>query len=94
MSDKLTIEPGPALISVLIERGKQNEKWGEQNHDNITWMAILTEEVGEAAQCALHQRFGGPEAKNFRDEMVQVAAVALQIVEAVDRREAKKEVGT
>jgi hypothetical protein len=45
------------LESVVYERRRQDEKWGVQNHDPITWIAILTEEVGEASQEALTLRF-------------------------------------
>lgn len=79
------IEPNKSLNSVLIERNKQDAKWGEQNHDPFTFLAILTEEVGELAQAALHGRYGGPESNNIREEAVQVAAVALAIVECLDR---------
>lgn len=80
-----------ALQSILEERARQNQKWGEQNHDPITWSAILTEEAGEFAEAALHQHFGGPAAKGLRDEAVHVAAVALQIIEYLDRTAAKAE---
>jgi NTP pyrophosphatase (non-canonical NTP hydrolase) len=63
----------------------RTRKWGEQNHDPITYLAVLVEEVGELAQAGLHLRFGGPKAEGLRDEAVQVAAVALAIVECLDR---------
>ena len=81
-------DPSLALVSVYIERHKQNLKWGEQNHDPITWSAILSEECGEFAQAALHHRFGGHAAAGLREEAVQCAAVALQIVECLDRQTA------
>ena len=34
---------------VAKERELQDNKWGEQNHGNKLWLAILVEEVGEAA---------------------------------------------
>lgn len=74
-----------SLDDVLAERGRQDTKWGEQNHDPFIYLAILTEEVGELAQAALHARFGGPAAVGLRDEAVQVAAVALAIVQCLDR---------
>ncbi len=80
-------EMSTALQSVLEERGRQEAKWGEQNHDPFTYLTILTEEVGEFAQTALHTRFGGREGGfvRIREEAVQVAAVALAIVECLDR---------
>ena len=74
-----------ALAAVIAERQRQNAKWGVQDHDPITWCAILTEECGEFAQAALHARFGGHAAAGLREEAVQCAAVALQIVECIDR---------
>jgi NTP pyrophosphatase (non-canonical NTP hydrolase) len=67
-----------------MERHAQDAKWGEQNHDDFIWTAILTEEVGEAAQAALHAKFGGH--GDLREELVQVAAVALAWLECMDRR--------
>lgn len=77
-----------AVNSVLAERDRQDEKWGEQDHDAFTWMAILSEEVGEAAQEALTERYGasGNGHGNLREEVVQIAAVALAWIENIDRR--------
>jgi len=72
------------LKDVIAERDRQDATWGEQNHDPFTYLTILMEEVGEASQAALHDRFGGPKAGTFRMEMVQVAAVAVAIVECLD----------
>lgn len=46
---------------------------------------ILGEEVGEFHQAVLHDRFGGKAAGTSREEAVQIAAVALQIIEYYDR---------
>lgn len=78
-------ELSEALASVLAERCRQDAKWGEQNHDPFTYLAVLAEEVGELSQAALHARFGGPASAGLRAEAVQVAAVALAIVECLDR---------
>jgi NTP pyrophosphatase (non-canonical NTP hydrolase) len=74
-----------ALRDVLLERARQDAKWGEQNHDPFCYLTVLVEEVGEFAKAALDARFGGPEAEHLRDEAVQMAAVALAIVELLDR---------
>ena len=73
------------LASIDDERHRQVLKWGEQNHDDCTWVAILTEEVGEAAKASLPTRLGG--ANNLRQELVQVAAVALAWLECLERRQ-------
>lgn len=75
------------LEEVGFERAAQNAKWGEQNHDDFIWSAILGEEVGEVCKAALHDRFGGEEAGGQREELLQVAAVAIAWVECIDRRD-------
>lgn len=75
-----------AYTSVGNERVRQDMKWGVQDHDDFTWLAVLTEEVGESAQCALHDNFGGHHSGELRAEVVQVAAVAIAWIEALDRR--------
>lgn len=40
------------IDAVRAERERQDEIWGEQNHDAFRWLSILTEEVGEVAQAA------------------------------------------
>lgn len=74
-----------ALDDVRHERLRQDAKWGEQNHDPKEWMLILMEEVGETAQtlqqCEKHTKTLG----DYRQEMVQVAAVAVAAIESLDR---------
>ena len=89
------------LSEVRRERERQNEKWGEQNHPDGTsrwagmgalleadarklleedpsYAAIFMEEVGEALQAT--------SVEDLRAELVQVAAVAVAWIEAIDRR--------
>lgn len=68
------------LSEVLKERLRQEEKWGQQDHHPERWLSILIEEVGEAARSILE----GQRA-SYRDELVQVAAVAVAAIEALDR---------
>jgi hypothetical protein len=74
-----------ALSSVLRERQRQDSKWGEQNHDPFTYITVLGEGYGELCQAALHCRFGGPAGAELREEAVHTAAVALALVECLDR---------
>jgi NTP pyrophosphatase (non-canonical NTP hydrolase) len=78
-----------AIMDVLAERVRQDKKWGEQNNDPFTYLAVLGEEFGEVCQAALHLRFGGHAADDLRMEAVHVAAVALAIVECLDRNKWK-----
>jgi NTP pyrophosphatase (non-canonical NTP hydrolase) len=74
------------LGEVAEERISQDAKWGEQNHLDFVWCAILGEEVGEVANAILEGTFSDAPLAHVRDELVQVAAVAVAWVEAIDRR--------
>lgn len=75
------------VTHILRERNRNLGRWGDQSaHPDTTWLAILTEEVGESAQAVLHNRFGGKAAGTLREELVQVAAVAVAWIEAIDKR--------
>lgn len=84
-SEACTTPMEGAIQSVRMERARQDEKWGVQNLSPDTWLTVLAEEVGELAQAILHTRFGGNQSGRSREEAVQVAAVAVAIVEAIDR---------
>lgn len=80
---------GKIVEEILQEREYQMVKWGEQNHTPLPWLAILMEEVGEASQEALRINFGGKNTADYRAEIIQVAAVALAMIECLDRNNAK-----
>ena len=70
---------------IRLERSRQDQKWGEQNHDPADWCTILGEEIGEVNKAAF-------EAKNlykpwieYRKELVQSAAVIIAMIECFDR---------
>lgn len=75
----------PILREVGQERLRQNELFGEQNHDFETWYTILGEEFGEVGKALQDIRFRGAGTENLREELLQVAAVAVAIVECLDR---------
>ena len=68
------------LDEVRLERVQQQTKWGQQDHSAPMWYGILGEEVGEVARGFLER-----DMDNYREELVQVAAVAVAAVEAYDR---------
>jgi hypothetical protein len=98
-----TVDPTDKVLDeVYIERGNQDTKWGQQDHENgtspvlamvaqiarkrcqraaeagkVTWRHILEEEVAEAN--------AEPNPVKLRAELVQVAAVAVAWIEAIDR---------
>ena len=65
---------------ILNERIKQDNKWGEQNHHIYKWLAILGEEVGEANQAALEDN-----ESELIDELIQIAAVSVAMIESIKR---------
>jgi len=78
------------IEEVLAERVSQDVQWGEQNHNPFCYLTVLMEEVGEASKAALELRFGTeygtkPDTSEYRKELVQVAAVAIAMIECIDR---------
>ena len=82
------------MKEVLKERQRQDRKWGEQNHEPFKWLAILGEEVGEVNNAALesydwvNNKFK-EDLDHYREELIQVAAVAVSMVECIDRNKKK-----
>lgn len=68
------------VSSILIERQKQDDKWGEQNHDVYKWLAILGEEVGEANKAALEDS-----REDLINELIQIGAVTVAMIESLKR---------
>lgn len=88
----MTVKPSDSqaciIESLLLERVAQDAKWGpNRNLSPYVWLAILTEEVGEAAEAVLSEDYS-----NLREELVQVAAVAVMWLEALERMEQGVEV--
>lgn len=99
-------ESNPILEAILVERQKQNTKWGAQNHNLVEWVAILGEEFGEVSREAVDYHFANQpkgehfdtnslgfedlqqtRLENYRKELIQLAAVAVQMIESLDRNE-------
>jgi NTP pyrophosphatase (non-canonical NTP hydrolase) len=70
------------MQEIADERIRQDAKWGEQNHYPARWVTILVEEVGEMAKAILNEDLA-----HTRKELVQVAAVAIAMLESLDRNE-------
>jgi len=82
------------IEDILTERIRQDGKWGEQNHFELKWLAILMEEVGEVAEVAneIHPtintgKAGLKQYKDLRKELIHVAATCVAWMESLDRRE-------
>lgn len=76
---------------ILQERERQIVKWGVQNHKPIEYLSILMEEVGEVAREALENHFTDfyptHSLDNYRKELIQVAAVAVAMIESLERNQ-------
>lgn len=89
------------IAKVQKEMDDQDAKWGIQDHNAVEWIAILTEEVGEASKVAVDFHFGNgsidPKMRagesiqrqrisDFKRELTQVAAVAIQAIASIERQ--------
>lgn len=72
------------LMEIADERLKQIAKFGVQKHSMADWLTILGEEVGETNKAALEAKFANGNVLNYREELIQVAAVAVAMVECFD----------
>ena len=84
------------VFEILQERTRQDAKFGANRKQmELEWMNVLTEEVGEAAQALndvwfnnkILQKTGYKKlSKTYRQELIQVAAVAIAALEDFDRK--------
>lgn len=88
------------INDVLAERQRQDEKWGEQNHELSKWTGIIGEEYGELCEAINETVFdNGPEERakggyeNMRREAIHVAATAIEFIEMLDRMVKRDEKG-
>ena len=91
-----------AVTDVHAELSFQDHKWGSmRDHHPAEWLMILGEEVGECNKAALEQHFIPADNKfkphkrdfqEFRNELVQVAAVAIAAIESMDAHYGTKSV--
>lgn len=83
------------LQEIQTERERQDAKWGEQNHSPMVWLSILGEEFGEvnrgAQEAYFHNYKSCGDWSSYREELIQVAAVAVAMVESLDRNGYPKE---
>ena len=78
------------LVDIARERGRQSDMWqgphswgsGDCSSPDVaitTKVAVLLEEAGEAARAVLEH-----DPQQLRKELVQLAAVAVAIIEGID----------
>lgn len=74
------------LLEIEKERVRQDLKWGADKHPGSgLWSLVLMEEVGEEARAAMTGDIAA-----LRNELVQVAAVAVAWVESLDDGRAQR----
>lgn len=73
---------------VFTEIDRQDTKFGKDRESHpLVWLSVLTEEVGEIAQEINDADFTEANLNgNYRKELIQVAAVALQAALNFDRK--------
>ncbi|KKM68293.1 hypothetical protein LCGC14_1462340 [marine sediment metagenome] len=82
---------GHSIFEVAKERIRQDKKWGAVSSGRFDarpfeqWLAILMEEVGELSTEMMETRIQRYHTENLKTEAIQVAAVALAIVEQLER---------
>ena len=73
-----------SVISLITQEcDRQDKLWGKQRHDDFVWLAIISEEVGEAAKAIMHNQFDGEAKGTLPTELIQIAAVAVQWLTAI-----------
>lgn len=87
------------LDKVQAERIRQDKLWGEQNHALERWYTILGEEFGEVGKeiCELgyaetseyKKGLKAYHTNQLKEELVQVAAVCVAILECIERTSAE-----
>ena len=79
------------LAKINDERIRQQDKWGEQNHHDFAWLAILSEEFGEVGRAVceqLNNKYGKLALReNLEIELIQTVAVCVAWIECIRRRE-------
>lgn len=71
------------VAAVLRERKRQHEMHGVQKLSLSQWACLLAEEAGEVAKAANDAEHSGAPLIPMREELIQVAALALQAAEAI-----------
>lgn len=73
------------LDKVKEERERQDRLWGQQDHNVMVWLGILAEEFGEVAKEANEVHFRDRSPTDYRNELIQTAAVCIAAIESLDR---------
>lgn len=81
----ISVERDSIFMDIHEERERQDAKWGDAIDRDLaltTWLTVLVEEVGEAAEAILKGPRRSQGRGQLRAELIQVAAVAVAMIEA------------
>jgi hypothetical protein len=70
------------------ERNRQDAMFGEQNHHPAYWLALLGKQMGQLGAKVVDREWAADRDLadvNMREEAVQLAAVAVAMIECIDR---------
>jgi NTP pyrophosphatase (non-canonical NTP hydrolase) len=78
------------FAEIIKEQERQVFLFGKQDHSPHVYYGILAEEVGEVAM-AMNDSFDFKtktyiDLSDYREELVQVAAVAISMIQSLDRK--------
>lgn len=87
----MAFDPNRAYVEIHAEARSALHRFGPQlNLSEGDWLAILTEEVGEVARHISDYNLNrGWDHAKFREELVQVGAMALRWLWVIDQRGTK-----
>ncbi len=68
---------------LCAENARQLNKWGVQNHSLFEWLAYTMEELGELSEAISELEYRGGKKQQVINEALEVATLALKIVEMV-----------
>jgi len=81
MQDRLLKNKKRLFEMVVEEHQRQLKKWGVQDHPFFTWLAFVTEELGELSMAMSEYNWRkGPKA-HIIAEAIQVATLSLKVAE-------------
>ena len=73
-----------AFNDIRDERVRQDIKFPPKNHSDAYWLAILVEEIGKVAKEVVKMPIGHSTMPRLRKGLIQVTAVAVAWIEAID----------
>lgn len=77
---------GSIMRDIIKERIRQDELFGKQSHHPAYWLALLAKQMGDLGTAIVDREWSSqPDTKEMRKQAVQLSAVAIAFIEAIDR---------